>query len=519
MHRFSIALRFGAAFAVLLACSVPALYASAAEPAPGATHGATATPKPESSESSEVVTHHSAQIDGRSIAYTATAGTITLRDADANPAASMFYVAYTEDGADLHRRPVTFFYNGGPGSSTIWLHMGSFAPKRVAVGNPGSIPAAPYKLVDNEYSLLDRSDLVFIDAPATGFSKLLGKSKGKDFFGIDQDAAAFGQFIERFLTKHSRWNSPKFLFGESYGTTRSCALAAWLETHDIDVNGVVLLSSALNFLQFAGGDGNDMPYITYVPTEAAVAWYHHKLSNPPQDVATLVRSAESFAAGEYASALAQGSSLNPATRDDIARKLHGYIGISENYLRRANLRIEPEEFEKQLLGASYRIAGRYDARFVGVDISPNAQVPDYDPSYTYVASAFLSTFNDYVRTDLGYHTEAIYQPLHDLGDWDLKRRGQQGNLATGDVLPDLRLAMTTNPHLRIFSANGYYDMATPFFATQYLIEHTGLDPSLLGHVQYGFYSAGHMVYTNPSALAAFKADLGRWYDAVLSEGG
>ena len=466
-------------------------------------------PKPENSS-----THHSLQLGGRTIAYTATAGTITLRDTDGAPTASIFYVAYTED-SPAQRRPLTFFFNGGPGSSTIWLHMGSFGPKRVVVGNPGSIPAAPYAFVDNEYSLLDRSDLAFVDAPGTGFSKLLGKSTGKDFYGIDKDAAAFGQFIQRYLTQYGRWNSPKFLFGESYGTTRACALAEYLHVHDVDVNGVVLLSSALNFMQFDGGDGNDVPYVTYLPTEAAVAWYHHKLTGQQTDLPTLVRSAEAFAVKEYGPALLLGSSLSPAARDDIVAKLHGYIGISETYLRRGDLRIEPEEFEKQLLGSSYRLTGRYDARFVGVDVKPNAQVPDYDPSYDYIASAYLSVFNDYVRETLGYKTDAQYQPLQYLGDWDLQRRDR--NVPRGDVLPDLKLALTANPHLRVFSANGYYDMATPFFATQYLLDHMGLDPSLRGHIQYGFYESGHMVYANPAALAAFKADLGRWYDAVLAQ--
>ncbi|HME81759.1 MAG TPA: hypothetical protein VKF82_06745 [Candidatus Eremiobacteraceae bacterium] len=501
-----------AAFLMLLGSSLPgAGLAADATPAATPTPEATSTPQPRPADST---THHSLQLGGRAIVYTATAGTITLRDSGGEETASMFYVAYTEDDSGP-RRPLTFFFNGGPGSSTIWLHMGSFGPKRVVVGNGTSIPAAPYTLIDNEYSLLDRSDLVFIDAPATGFSKLLGKSTGKDFFGIDKDAAAFGQFVQRYLTQYNRWNSPKFLFGESYGTTRACALAEYLRHHDVDVNGVVLLSSALNFMQFNGGDGNDTPYVTYVPTEAAVAWYHHKLPGQQGDLQSIVRSAEAFALKEYGPALALGSSLGPAAQDDIIAKLHGYIGISETYLRRADLRVEPEEFEKQLLGPSYRLTGRYDARFVGVDVSPNAQVPGYDPSYSYIDSAYTSTFNAYVRETLGYKTDAQYQTLHDLGEWDLQRTNRQ--LPDGDVLPDLKMAMSANPHLRVFSANGYYDMATPFFATQYLLDHMGLDPSLRGHIQYGFYESGHMVYVNPSALAAFKRDLGRWYDAVLAQ--
>jgi carboxypeptidase C (cathepsin A) len=449
-------------------------------------------------------------LDGKAIAYTAVAGTITLRNAQDEPSASMFYVAYTADGASTHR-PVTFLYNGGPGSSTIWLHMGSFGPRRVVAGNAAPSRGAPYDFVANQFSLLDRTDLVFIDAPGTGFSKLLGKTDPKDFYGIDQDAAAFGQFIQRYLSQYGRWNSPKFLFGESYGTTRSCALAAYLHSRNIDVNGIVLLSSALNLsVLFGGGDGVEETYFTYLPTETAVAWYQHKL---PQsgDLPTVLRASESFAVGDYANALVQGSSLSSAERARIAHRLHELTGISEQYLVRSDLRVQPGEFEKQLLGGKDEVVGRYDARYVGISWERNGQLPEYDPSYSDVASAYVATFNDYVRKDLGYRTDAQYQPLRGL-DWNFQRRDG----SWGDVLPDLGRTMTENPRLRVFSANGYFDMATPFFQTQFLLDHMGIDQSLNGHIKFGFYQSGHMVYVNPAALAAFHDDLERWYDSVLA---
>jgi carboxypeptidase C (cathepsin A) len=295
-------------------------------------------------------------------------------------------------------------------------------------------------------------------------------------------------------------------------------LADMLAKDGMAVNGVVLLSSALNYLEFNGGDGSDVQFFTYLPTEAAVAWYHHKLPTPVADLPTLIRSAQQFALGQYASALAQGSALSPAARDDVIRKLHDFTGLSETYIRRSDLRFGPNDFEKQLLGHEYRIVGRYDARYVGVDMSPNAQSPDFDPSYTYITSPYISTFNDYIRMQLHYETDRRYEPLSGAinNQWDLRHK-IAGQETYGDVLPDLKEVLTTNPHLRVFAANGYYDMATPFFATEYLLDHMGLDPSLAGHIQYGFYESGHMVYLHPEALAQFKKDLAHWYDAILSQ--
>jgi carboxypeptidase C (cathepsin A) len=503
----------------VLSCAFmfPAL---AADPASSPRPSPAESAKPAEAASTEVVTHHSIVLNGKTIEYTAVAGNITLRDDKDQPTATMFYTAFTADGVtDKNRRAITFFYNGGPGSSTIWLRMGSFAPKRIEAPDATSAPAAPYRLVDNEYSLLDRTDMVFVDAPGTGFSRLAPKSKPDDFYGIDQDGRAFRQFVQRYVTQNQRWNSPKFLFGESYGTLRSCVLANLLQRQGMAVNGVVLLSSALNFEEFNGGDGSDVQFVTYLPTEAAVAWYHHKGSVQATDLPSLVRSARQFSIGQYASALALGSSLSPAARDDVIKKLHDYTGLSENYIRRANLRFAPEEFEKQLLGRDYKIVGRYDARYVGVDMSPNAQAPDFDPSYDFITSSYVSSFNDYIRTQLKYETDRRYEPLSgSVGEqWDLRHKLGPGQETYADVLPDLKRVMTVNPHLRVFAANGYYDLATPFFGTEYLLDHMGLDPSLASHITYGYYESGHMVYLHAQALAQFRNDLDRWYDAILSQ--
>ncbi len=501
---------------ILTALVLGSLFAWAAPVAAddGAAGSAAAQPSKDSS------VHDSLTIGGRAIPYTATAGTITLKNASGAPACSMFYVAYTADGiVNPAGRPVTFFYNGGPGSSTVWLRMASFGPKRVEIANATATAPAPYTLVDNEFSLLDKTDMVFVDAPGTGFSRLLGGATPEQFYGVDQDGRAFKQFVERYITQNSRWNSPKFLFGESYGTTRSAVLVNMLQQDGMDFNGVVLLSSALNFgTEFVDGDGLDDAYIGYLPTEAAVAWYHNKLPHKPANLAAFMQRVEDFALGEYADALLKGARLGNSERDDVVRKLHEYTGLSELYYRHADLRVEAGEFEKELLRDQYRTTGRLDARYVGIDGKAIGDFPDYDPASSGSASAEVSAFNDYVRTALKYQTDLIYDPL-DSGvnqKWDLTHSIDGNQIPLPDVVQDLHDAMTQNPHLLLFSANGYYDMATPFFGTVYTLNHMALDPSLRSHITYGFYESGHMVYLNPTALAQFRSDLSRWYDAALS---
>ncbi len=468
----------------------------------------------------DAVTRHVAHVAGSSIPYTARAGTITLRNDKDEVTARMFYTAFTKDGADATHRPVTFFYNGGPGSSTIWLRMGSFAPMRIETSNQKSIPNAPFHLIENTYSLIDKTDMVFVDAPNTGWSRVLGHGEPKDFMGVDQDGRAFSQFVQRYISQFGRWNSPKFLFGESYGTTRDCVLVNMLQEAGVQMNGVVLLSSILNFGLGGLGGGNpigggDWSYVTYLPTEAATAWYYHKAGNG-QSLQSFLRNVEAFAGSQYLHDLAQGADLSPQEFETDVHRLHDYLGLSDEYIRNSNLRVPYPRFQQQLLRDRDTVVGRYDARFNTFDLDANADRPDWDPSDVGISGAFVSLGNEYMRGDLKYETNLPYRPVSYGGllgaRWDFKHDDQD---PPTNVAPDLAKAITTNPHLYVFSGNGYYDFATPFFATQYTLNHLGLAPALQSHITFGFYESGHMVYLNPAALAKFKGDLARWYDTVL----
>ena len=470
----------------------------------------------------DAVTHHSIVLAGTSVPYTARAGTITLRNAKDQVSAHIFYVAYTKDGADLSRRPVTFFYNGGPGSSTIWLHMGSFSPMRVRVVNGKPNPAAPYTFAPNPYTLLDKSDLVFVDAPNTGFSRVVGAGDPKDFMGVDQDGRAFTQFIQRYISQFDRWNSPKFLFGESYGTTRDCVLVNMLEDAGVQFNGVVLLSSVLNFglLNLGGGQpiaGGDWSYVFWLPSEAAAAWYHGKVPHNGRTLTQFLTGVEAFAGGEYLHDLAMGSALDSFERANVIAKLHQYLGLPQTYIGNSDLRISYPRFESELLRGNDTVIGRYDARYATFSIDPPEDSPDWDPSDVGMSGAFVASFNRYVRQTLNFKTNMLYRPTAYGGElgarWDMHHNGQD---PPANVAPDLAQAMSENPHLHVFSANGYYDFATPFFATVYSLEHLNIAPELQKNVTFGFYQSGHMVYLNPSALVAFKADLNRWYDTALA---
>jgi carboxypeptidase C (cathepsin A) len=479
--------------------------------------GAAPAPKPSPVPPADPdsVTHAVVRVNGTPIAYTARAGTITLRDSKDRITGRMFYTAFNKTGADANRRPVTFFYNGGPGSSSVWLRMGSFAPMRVRTADDKSIPNAPFALIPNAYSLIDKSDLVFVDAPNTGFSRVLGAGDPKDFMGIDQDGRAFTQFVQRYITRFSRWNSPKFLFGESYGTTRDCVLVNMLEDAGVQVNGVVMLSSVLNF-GLGGGPiaGGDWTYVGYLPTEAATAWFHHK-AGAGKSLAAFVSEVKAFAGGRYVHDLAQGSDLSQAAFDADVATLHRYIGLSESYIRSSGLRVPYSRFEKELLRNQSTVVGRYDGRYTTYDLDVNANSPDWDPSDVGISGAFVALGNAYMRDTLGYRTNLQYRPTAygELGaSWDMHH---DGNDPPANVAPDLATAMTENPHLHVFSANGYYDFATPMFATEYTLRHLGLNPALQKNITFGFYPSGHMVYLNPAALATFKADLARWYDHAL----
>jgi carboxypeptidase C (cathepsin A) len=419
---------------------------------------------------------------------------------DAPPVARMSYVAYFKKDAKAEDRPITFFYNGGPGSSTVWLHMGSLGPKHVVTDMDTHLPAAPYKLEDNAETLLDVSDLVFIDAPGTGFGRLIGKDAEKAFWGVDEDGGAFSRFIARFIGKYSRWNSPKFIFGESYGTTRSAVLAKMLEDNEsIDLNGVILLSQIFNFSVFLdaaeGNPGVDLPYELALPTYAATAWYHKKLLPEPAALEPFLKEVEEYAMGPYSHALAEGTDLSDAEKQAVAEKLHDYTGLPVAYLIKANLRVDGGEFEKNFEDAEDMTTGRYDTRFTGPTIDPLSKEADYDPQSAAISSAYVSLLNDYMRRVLKYGEGQTYLPDINVwsgeAHWDFKHNDNPLNL---NVSSDLADAMKTNPRLKVMLNGGYYDLATPFFEAEYEEKHLPIPASLAKNIEYDWYESGHMVY-------------------------
>ncbi len=476
--------------------------------------------KPEQQSSKGTMT-----FSGKRLDYDAYAGTLVvhLKDWDDVPQnankedkigpaeASMFYVAYFKSGAPSAERPVTFLFNGGPGSSTVWLHMGAFGPKRVVTADDSHTPAAPYRLVNNEYSLLDVSDLVFIDAPGTGFSRVAGKDHDKAFYGVDADAQAFADFIGQFLSRYGRWNSPKYLFGESYGTTRSAVLANLLETdRAVDFNGVILLSQILSFDNSADepqfNPGTDLAYELALPTYAATAWYHRKLPMPPKDLSTLLADVELFALNDYALALQAGASLDSTRRQAIAGKLRQYTGLPVTYIEKADLRVNGGEFAKNLQDDSDTTTGRLDTRFSGPTMDPLSKEADYDPQSAAIGSAYVSAFNDYVRKNLKYGEARTFKPVIDLWkQWDFMHKppgAPQTLMQSTNVMPDLAAAIKYNPGLKVQVNAGYFDLATPFFEGVYEMQHLPIPATLQKNIEFRFYESGHMVYAHEASLKA-----------------
>ncbi len=497
-----------AVMACLLVFTVPA-YAAQHDKAAARKSSSSAKPAP---KARSVATHASVEIDGHTIHYTATAGTILLRDKDNKPVASMFYVAYTRDGVNHPAdRPVTFLYNGGPGASSNWLTMSGLGPYYVKLVNGKPMPPAPYPVVPSHQSILDVTDLVFIDAVGTGYSHLVGKGKGKMFWGVDEDVHSFGQFIQRYITRNDRWNSPLFLYGESYGTTRSAALAAYLQNQGIAVNGVVLQSSVLNY--FDGSPGSDNGYIFDLPSFAAIAWYHDKLPNKPANLAAFVEKARQFADGPYAQALRQGNRLPKAELDAMAQKLHQFTGLPVDYLERANLRVSGSQFRKQLLLPEREHIGRYDARYVAADADAVRSRPSFDPSNQQISPALNQGYLWYVHHVLKWKTTRAYVGLNFKANrkWDWKHHGR----SEPDVAVDLAAAMRENPYLRVLSENGYYDLATPFHATEYDLDHVNLPAKLRSHIQFAYFKSGHPIYVNANALKAMHKVLDAFYRRTL----
>jgi carboxypeptidase C (cathepsin A) len=485
----------------------------------------TETPKSQEFKPEQQASKGSVTISGNVINYDAYAGTLVVhpkgwddvpQNADPDPKnkpaeASMFYVAYFKSDTKGAPRPVTFLYNGGPGSSTVWLHMGAFGPKRVVTADDTHTPAAPYPVVNNEYSLLDVSDLVFVDAPGTGFSRLSGKDKEKAFYGVDQDAQAFADFISQFLAKYGRWNSPKYLFGESYGTTRSAVLANILETErDVDFNGVILLSQILNFTLDSDvpefNPGVDVAYQLVLPTFAASAWYHHKLPETHSDLVALLNEVEHFAMNDYALALQAGSSLAPEQRHAIAEKLHQYTGLPVAYIEKADLRINGGEFEKNLQDEGNLTTGRLDTRFSGPTFDPLSKEADYDPQSAAISSAYVSAFNDYVRKDLKFGENREYKPEVEVFKWWSFAHQAPGVPfafpGATNVMLDLAVAMKYNPTLKVLLNAGYFDLATPFYQGIYEMQHLPIPDDLQKNIEFKFYESGHMVYAHEASLKA-----------------
>lgn len=470
-------------------------------------------------EETQSVTRHTISAHGQTIRYTATAGALTIRNDQGMPTASMFYVAYTADGADRGQRPVTFLYNGGPGSASIWLHMGSFGPVRVQTDAPEVVRPAPFSFGANPETLLDRTDLVFIDMVGAGYSRPIGTTAGSAFWGVDQDADAFTRAIMRYVTKYDRWTSPKYVLGESYGTLRTGAVAYQLHDRGMALNGVILLSSIMNYGVRQPGYNQD--FISLFPTYAATAWYHNRVTDRPAEVETFVQQAREFALGPYASALTKGHMISDAERSDIARQMSRFIGLSPQFIENANLRVDLSSFRKELLRDQRLTVGRLDSRYRGIDPDASGSRPEYDVANTAITGAYFAAFQDYVANTLNYETELAYN-LSARGEsfeWDWSHRPPAGRpQTTPNTAVDLAAAMRLNPYLKVLSLNGYYDMATPFFSTEFDMAHMMMEPEQRRNIEFTYYPAGHMMYLDQGSLEALHDDLGRFYDDTVNGG-
>jgi carboxypeptidase C (cathepsin A) len=468
-------------------------------------------------------TQHTVTINGRQLRYTATAGTIVLKEEEEKDEksegekakAAIFFVAYTLDGDhDPAERPLTFSFNGGPGSSSVWLHLGVLGPRRVDMDDVGNLPPPPYRLVDNEFSLLDKTDLVFIDPVSTGYSRVAPGEKAKQFHGFTKDIESVAEFIRLYVTRSHRWNSPKFLIGESYGTTRAGGLSGHLqERYGLYLNGIMLVSAVLNFQTVDFATGNDLPYILFLPTYTATAYYHKRLSADLQrDLSETLKEVEQFALGDYTHALMQGAALPAAEQERIAERLAAYTGLSRQYIESTNLRINIHRFVKELLRDQRRTVGRLDSRFTGIDRDAAGEYHEYDPSYANIQGPYTATFNDYIRRHLRFESDLVYEILNGrVWPWNYdKHQNEYVNVAE-----TLRKAMSINPYLKVFVASGYMDLATPYLATDYTLNHLELDPTLHNNIAVEYYEAGHMMYVHRPSLAHLKEHLAGFIDSAV----
>jgi len=475
-------------------------------------------PKEESS-----VTEHTLKIGNQTIAYKATASTTLIKDDKGDPTASIFSIAYTRSDApqkDMGQRPIAFVYNGGPGSSSIWLHMGAFGPRRVVTTDAGPTPPPPFKMVDNVESLLDKTDLVFVDPVGTGFSRAVGKAKNKDFWGVDEDVKSLAQFITTYVSRNGRWNSPKFLIGESYGTFRSAALGDYLQNHDgMYLNGIVLISSVLDLGSISFLPGDDMSYVFYLPSYAATAAYHKLLKDTPPDLNAFLAEARQFATTEYAGALMKGT-LSATEKSDIAKKLSRFTGLSEDYLTKADLRVNLFQFMAELQRSRGLATGRLDARFSGPQPDLLTEFSASDPQSNAISGAFIAAFNSYVREDLKFGKDLTYNTGSEeaFREWDWKHKPDRTPFpGSPNAEPDLIDALVTNPHLHVEVENGLYDLATPFLATEYTMTHLGLPENLQKNIKLQYYDAGHMMYLREPDLAKLKTNIAAFLDNATKQ--
>lgn len=455
------------------------------------------------------VTDHSLLINGQKVDYTATAGTLSLKDAEGKTTADIFYVSYTRKGiADAASRPLTFSFNGGPGSSSVWMHLGLLGPKRVKLRDDGFAVPPPYQLVENEFSLLDETDLVFIDPVGTGYSRASKPDEAKNFYGVKEDARSIGEFIRLYVTKQSRWLSPKFLIGESYGTTRAAALSGeLLRAHKMNLNGIMLVSTVLNFQTIWGDSGNDLPYVLYLPSFTATAWYHKKLPADLQKkpLAEVLKEAETFASGDYNQALLMGSSLPAARRAAVVKQTARLTGLTESFVDASELRVSLSRFNAELLRDQRLVVGRFDSRYTSYMRDALNNDAERDPSADAVFSAFTSTFNHYIRNDLKFEDDRPYHILTSVGKWNWDAENQFANVS--EILSE---SMTSNPFLKVHVSNGFYDMATPYYASRYTFSHLGIHPELMKNITESDYTAGHMMYLNLPDLKKQKEDLAKF---------
>jgi carboxypeptidase C (cathepsin A) len=501
---------------VLRAQPSPPVQAAPAQTKPGADTKAQAIAKPKADEPAKeksktstdeepVVTHHRMGLGGTELKYTATAGLIPIKDAKGDVEARIFFIAYTLDSAGpTASRPLLFSFNGGPGSASVWLHMGALGPQRVAMPEEPTIPAPPFRLIENDATWLDATDLVFIDPVGTGFSRAAKPELNAKFHSVRGDIESVGEFVRMYLTRYDRWDSPLYLIGESYGTTRAAGLAGHLVDRGIAFSGLILVSCALDFHAFSFAEGNDLPFLTYLPAYTASAWYHKKLPGDlqQQNLATALGEVERWTEREYVSILARGDRLTNDERNDAAAKLARYTGLPAADIEAHRLRIEMGHFCKDLLKAQRRSIGRLDARYQGIESSPSADQPSFDPSMAAIRAPYTSTFNHYLRTVLGYKSDVAYYILGEgVGRWDWQR--PMGYPATTD---DLRDAMVKNPHLKVLIGSGYYDLATPYRAVEHTLAGLALDPALRKNITIEKYEAGHMMYLHLPSLHKLKRD-------------